>query len=77
MALSLILCFQRVSKWKTVMGGPDTGDQGNQVLLQEDKTLKECTLLQEVETEDQRWNYWTSILQKTLVFCSMLFYCRL
>ncbi len=35
------------------MDGPDTGDQGNQVLLEEDKTLKECTLLQEVDS-DQR-----------------------
>jgi hypothetical protein len=34
------------------MDGPDTGDQGNQVLLEEDKTLKECTLSQEVETRD-------------------------
>jgi hypothetical protein len=60
MALSLILSFHRVSKWKN-SNVPDTRDQGNQVLLQEDKTLKECTLLQEVETEDQRWSSWTSI----------------
>jgi hypothetical protein len=50
MALSLILSFQRVSKWKNT-NGPDTGDQGNQVLLEEDKTQKECTLLQEVDSD--------------------------
>ncbi len=33
------------------MDGPDTGDQGNQVLLEEDKTQKECTLLQEVDSD--------------------------